>query len=1338
MVIEKGICQILLICSMLLFQQNLYGQQNSLAHAIGKKDGFSESTVYAILKDRKGFMWYGASDGLWRYDGYLHKHFQHDPKNPNSLSHNFVTCLIEDREGNLWAGTLAGGLNKFNPATNSFYHFKHDEKDSTTLFDNYISEITEDQQGNIWVCSGKLSLLNKATNHFIHFDNKEIIQWGANSVYASKTGLLWIGSTGDGFAMFDPKTNKFKNYHVNHSDPVVNDRVNVIRIIKEDPDGNIWLGTYGGLVKFDTRTEKITHWVHEDAGIKSLAHNSIWDMEFSEKGKVWIATWGGGISCFDIATGLFENETFKPGGLYQVGSLEFPSVYQEQDGTLWFGSNAKGVFRIKTMSGLSYLRNTEGLLRKNIRKVIKGKEYTYFISDVDGLIAFSEQKGVAFTLPPWRDKKPNGLSGNRISSVSESTNGTLFIGTDFGLTIYNPASKKIKYLLNNTKDSTSLSHNSVLTTFVDSKDRLWAGTPFGLNLLLPETNTFAYWKRQTLSGNSVLSIGETKEGIWIGTSTGGLNLLNLKKQKVIFFQYDEKNDSTISGNLVDFIYTDTRNDLWIGTRTGLNKYHPATHHFERYRIPDAQIFEISENTNRNLFIYSSEGFYELILTDNKNDEGEGEVEVEIKKMIFPLGTFSGLWSANENRRYLFAEKEIGYLDLDTFVSEQTTPAITITDFQLDPNNKHPLDSAEATRSPAHQKEITLDYDQNLFSIEFAALDFTNPSANQYAYQLEGFDEDWTYSGTRRFVTYTNLSPGSYTFKAKGSNYAGVWNEEGATLSITILPPPWKTWWAYTGYALAFIGLLFVGRKTIVNRERLQAQVLVEQKEKQTLKELDNLKTKFFSNITHEFRTPLTLIQGPANELLEKTNDPEAKKLLTMIKNNSARLLTLINQLLDLAKLDAQEVKLNTKSARLDVLLKTTVSQFTSLASSRLIHLEWRIPSEAHTVLIDEEKVETILINLISNALKFTPARGIVLVSATYTNQLLEVEVKDNGRGIPVDKLAHIFDRFYQVEATDSSHSEGTGIGLALVKEYIELMKGVIQVESEVAVGTVFKISIPLSIAPAQLVEEPTTVMNENPVVIEEHSIEDSELPLLLIVEDNEDIRSFIKTCLGNPYRYSEARHGREGLEKSRHEIPDLIISDLMMPEMDGMQLCHEIKKDSRTNHIPFIMLTAKAAEESKIEGLQTGADDYLIKPFNKAELLLKVRNLILLREKLQIRIKNNLLSQATMVVAQSTGEQFIVKTKAYIEANLKEEKLTVETLATELALSREQCYRKILALTGLSPSAFIRKLRLQKAAQLLAVKWGPVSQIAYEVGFENLSYFSKAFKEEFGKLPSEY
>ncbi len=551
-------------------------------------------------------------------------------------------------------------------------------------------------------------------------------------------------------------------------------------------------------------------------------------------------------------------------------------------------------------------------------------------------------------------------------------------------------------------------------------------------------------------------------------------------------------------------------------------------------------------------------------------------------------------------------------------------------------------------------------------------------------------------------------------------------------------PLWRTWWAGITYSLVFVGMLFIGKRVVTKRERKRAQVAIDQKEKEALKKLDTLKTKFFSNITHEFRTPLTLIQGPANELLEKTNDPEAHQLLIMIKNNSERLLRLINQLMDLARLDAHEMKLVNKPIRLETFLKTIISQFTSLAESRGIQFSWNIKGiDDAMLLVDEGKVETVLINLISNALKFTQAGGNVTVNAQLKDDLFEVIVKDNGRGIPPEKLVHIFDRFYQVEATDSSHAEGTGIGLALVKEYVELMKGTVHIDSIVGLGTRVTVSIRLTPAPKTLEQNSQPAAKPTINSIKEQPIEIIESPLLLIVEDDEDIRVFIKTCLGPTYRYTEAKNGREGLEKAIHEIPDIIISDLMMPEMDGLELCREIKKEERTNHIPFIMLTAKAEESDKIEGLQTGADDYLIKPFNKLELTLKIQNLIVLREKLQAHIKNQLLIQGKPVEAHSASEKFIVKAKTFIEAHLAEESLTVETLADEMNLGREQCYRKIVALTGISPSAFIRKLRLQKAAALLSAKWGSVSEVAYAVGFESLSYFSRAFKEEFGKLPSQ-
>jgi signal transduction histidine kinase/DNA-binding response OmpR family regulator len=505
-----------------------------------------------------------------------------------------------------------------------------------------------------------------------------------------------------------------------------------------------------------------------------------------------------------------------------------------------------------------------------------------------------------------------------------------------------------------------------------------------------------------------------------------------------------------------------------------------------------------------------------------------------------------------------------------------------------------------------------------------------------------------------------------------------------------------------------------------------------------LREIDQLKTRFFSNITHEFRTPLTLIQGPADELLGKTDDKEERKLLGLIKSNSGRLLRLINQLLDLAKLDAHEMKLSLAPVDLGSLVRVTIAQFTSMAESKGVRYGWKIGESLPTVNADPEKLETVLSNLISNAMKFTSAGGAVDIQANWDGKYFVFALRDTGRGIPVEKLPYIFDRFYQASPTDATHSEGTGIGLALVKEYTEIMKGILEVESNVGSGTTFMVKLPFTTVDVKgNAIESAPGQSDAPPAAAIASEENGQLPLLLLVEDNAELRSFVRTCLGSEYRFCEASHGREGMTMAVNQVPDLIISDLMMPEMDGLELCTRLKKDKRTDHIPFIMLTAKAADENKLEGLRTGADEYLVKPFNKAELLLKVQNLITLRSNLQTHIRTEILAKASEVRAESAEEQFVLKARLFVEAHAKDEALSVETLAQEMNLSREQCYRKISALTGLAPSAFIRKIKLQRAHQLLSSRWGPVSQVAYEAGFENLSYFSKTFKEEFGKLPSE-
>lgn len=1288
---------------------------------------FPSGTVYEILRDSKGFLWFAASSGLYRYDGYTTVVYKHDPENPNSLSDSFITALKEDYDGNLWVGTLNGGLNKFIPATNTVIRL------NTSLPEKSMTDIDVDDSGNVWITSGKLYKINPAT---LAIDSLPLAlppDFDITKIFFGRNNTVWIGSNGDGFGVLNKATGQVEIYRVTHPDAAIATRANVIRNIQQDDTGTLWLATYGGLVQFNPATKNIRHWVNKPDDPSSLRHNSLWNVYPDKHRKIWIASWGGGVSYYDVALDRFENSMFKPGGLFGISNNEVRSFFADYDGTFWLGTNGDGIYKVKPIETLKEFPGSEQL-KQPIRAVIAGKQYHYFLSDQHGLMAYSENEGLAYNLPPYRERKPNGLGGNFVSGVAERGDGKIFIGTDFGITEFNPETKKAKYYFNIPGDNTSLSHNSVNSIFLDSRNRLWVGTPFDLNLFLPDKNQFFKFRKSEFFQKSILQFLETTEGLWLGTATGGLLLFNPDKDSIIHSFQNTTDREGLSNNYITTLFQDQQNYIWIGTQQGLNRYNPHTKKVERIltatRLDDSVISNIVSGTNDEILIQSEYGLFSCLWKEAIN-------EPEFIKLPSPFSSTGVRLLGVKDRNYnLIIADNVYQLPYSAYASSTPVAPVVITQFSIDPNNSHPLDSAELAINPSYRKSITLAHDQNLFSIEFSLLDLTDSENNEYAYMLENFDNTWTYSGTRKFVTYTNISPGTYVFRAKGKGHNGVWNEEGASMIITILPPPWKTWWAYTGYGLIFIGLLWLARKSIVNRERLKAQVALEQKEKQTLRELDHLKTKFFSNITHEFRTPLTLIQGPADNLLEKTTDKEATQQLNLIKSNAQRLLKLINQLLDLAKLDANEAKLDVKPVNLSALCRATIAQFTSMAESRHISFQWQLTEPMPNVQGDEEKIETILINLISNAMKFTPSGGQVKVVANFQHNKFSFRVEDTGRGIPVKKLEHIFDRFYQVEASDSSHAEGTGIGLALVKEYVELMRGIIHVESTSGKGTVFTVILPFEPSAMQAVTEVEATPMPQPVEEEVHDTE--QLPLLLLVEDNEDIRTLIKSCLGATYRYSEARHGKEGLEKARTEMPDMIISDLMMPEMDGLEFCECIKKDPHTNHIPFIMLTAKAADEHKLIGLQTGADDYLVKPFNKQELIYKVQNLVLLREKLQAHIKLNLLTKATPVKAVSASEQFIMKAKTFVEANLGDASLSVERLASELNLGREQCYRKIMALTGLSPSAFIRKLKLQRAAQLLSAKAAPVSQVAYQVGYENLSHFSKAFKEEFGKLPSEY
>jgi signal transduction histidine kinase/DNA-binding response OmpR family regulator len=722
------------------------------------------------------------------------------------------------------------------------------------------------------------------------------------------------------------------------------------------------------------------------------------------------------------------------------------------------------------------------------------------------------------------------------------------------------------------------------------------------------------------------------------------------------------------------------------------------------------------------------------------------------------------------------------------------PPVVFTGFQI---FNRPV-SFKEKKSPlsapiAAAEAITLSHEQNVFSFEFAALDYADPAKNRYRYKMENFDRDWRDNGTRRMVTYTNLSPGEYVLRVQGANNDGVWNQTGAAIRIIITPPWWRTWWAYTLYAALFVAIMHSLRRYEMSRQRLKHQVEIErlqaeqqQLETARLQELDRMKSRFFANISHEFRTPLTLILGPAEQLEEEVAGARAKEKLDTIRKNAQRLLRLINQLLDLSKLESGKMQLRAAPGDLVEFLRGLTFSFAALAERKRIALRFEARSEKLLAYFDRDKMEKIFSNLLSNAIKFTPEGGVVILDcgfeisdsaipdlglrhadskdpAIQNPKSAIINVKDTGIGIPADKLARVFDRFYQVDTSSTREYEGTGIGLALVKELVELHHGTVSVASAVGKGSTFTVRLPLGkdhLAPEEVLEisEQYSVTSEQLSVISDQSpVTSNEQPatsdesersgdpalagqpaLILLVEDHAEMRRFVRNELEPNYRVLEAGDGEAGWQQAIEAIPDLVISDVMMPKMNGFELCRRLKSDERTSHVPVILLTAKADQPDKLAGLETGADDYLAKPFDSQELLARVKNLIAPRRALRERFKSQVVLKPSEIAITSVDEAFLKKVMAAVEKHLAEEEFDVETLCREVGISRPQLHRKLTALTGRAANELIRTMRLQRAADLLAKNAGTIAEIAYMVGFSSQGYFTKCFQEQYGLTPREY
>ena len=1390
MTIKVHIVHYCIICFLFSINTNIFSQYGDIGfELLSVEEGLTDATIHCITQDSKGFLWIGTEGGLFRYDGYKFKVFQNKPENPYSLSNNNIHALYADSSKDLWIGTYGGGLNNFDLMKEIFTRYMHQTEDITSISDNEIVSIIKDREGYLWIGTyggglNKVDLNAKTGSHltFIRYNHNinnpsSIAGDEVYTICEDKSGVIWIG-TNNGLSRYLIGGDNFINYRRNTDNPNSLSN-NKIHSIIEDSASELWIGTYGGGLNkliHDKTDDSIffLHYKNDPNDPVTINDNNVFTMFEDSKGLLWIGTLSGGLNIFNTKSTSFTNYKYDVNDPSALSSNLIYSIFEDNSGIIWVGPHSgNGIHKFDPLkeqfnNDSYYIQKPVDLSIKNVFPLCEDDSGILWIGTYDGLYRVDCNNGsfIKYINDP---NNPTSLSNDRIVTICEDASNKLWIGTlGGGINKFDKEKEKFvsyRYDPNNVR---SISNDMVLATYIDPLGLIWIGTyGGGLNIFDPKDESVLHFKHDpedstTLSDNRINSIFEDRNGnIWIGTWSGGLNRFDRQTKLFTHYTNDPYDPTSISINYVYSIYEDSAGFLWIGTNNGgLNRFDYNKGVFKSYRmsdgLPSETVYGLLEDDNGHFWLSTKNGL-------SKFDPITGEVRNYDMKDGLTDNEFNyKSYCKTKSGYFIFGGTNgLNIFHPDSLIDNTHIPPVVITDFQLF-NETVPTgfdekrDRTILNTSIAETDELELKYDENIFSFEFAALDFHAPEKNKYAYIMEGFEENWNYTNAdRRFVTYTNLDPGEYTFRVNASNNHGVWNEEGASIKIIILPPWWATTYAYLFYVLLIIGTIYLVWRMQLKRVKIKHEYEMSKFEAEKMHEVDEMKNRFFANLSHEFRTPLTLIFGPAKDIEEKCKDNEAKHSAGIIKRNAGRLYALVNQLLDISKLEAGKMKLEAIEENIIPILKGYVLSFSSLAERKKIKLNFDTAEDSLNVYIDRDKVEKIISNVLSNAFKFTPNEGRIDVKIEKLNNWVEIGITDNGIGIAQDRLDRIFDRFHQVDGSHTRESEGTGIGLSLTKELVELHKGKIEVESEYGKGSTFKILLPLGkdhLKPEEIVEKEVSdeiqVTTEEAEIISEEEkskarsdidvLLDTNKPLLLVVEDNTDVRSYIISHLEEDYRIQEAVDGKDGLDQAMKNIPDLIISDVMMPKMDGFELCEKLKTDERTSHIPIIMLTAKATSKDKIEGYETGADDYIMKPFDAEELKARIKNLIEQRRKLQEHFKKEGLLKIDDKEITSIDKKFLQNVIRIINNHLSDRDFTVEMFAEELSMSRRNLDRKLIALSGESPRDIIKRVRLNHASKLLAQKSGNISEIALEVGFSNPAYFSTSFSEQFGLTPSEY
>ena len=1332
------------------FSFGVYAQQPLILNHLGVEDGLSQSAVISIAQDKQGFMWFGTKDGLNKYNGNTFKVYR-----TSEREKDYILALHASRNGDLWIGSKSG-LSRYNSLTDSFLDINSTNDKSGLKKGEAVNSIYESDEGTVWVGTQnglyhldpsqsnkiqKLQAGNKKVDfgeiYAIYQDTfkniwaggrqglfrikvkgkgYEILKYkiseGVNditSITGDEKGNLWISRQYNGIVFYNSRQNNFKHYlfdNKNNNGPADN----TVRKAIIDKKGKIWIGTLKGLSVFDPLKNSFTSYKHDSGDAYSLNQNSIYDIYQDRQGSVWIGTYYGGIN-----VAYFKNTTFQKyqaTNLYNsISSNVVSAIIEDEKQNLWIGTEAEGLNYLDRKSGkFTHFKNDQQNLSSNLVKAVyqdrKGK---IWVGVYGGGLNLLNNNGRGFTHYKAQKNIKGTLSSDNVSAILEDKKGRFWIGTmGGGLNLFDRALQKFT-VYTDTNKTQALSSNWIKVLFEDSHQNLWVGTLNGINLLERNTRNFKWILQDSskygLKSNYINAITETADGnIWIGTTHGGLGEFKPKEKQFTFFTIS---DGLISNN-INSIIEDHEHNLWLSTDKGLSKFDRRKGIFRNYNNRDGLP---GNEFNTNSFLITKRG--EIFFGSLNGLTSFDPALIEESNFLYPtiftgLKLFNKIVSVNDESNIL--QKDISYSD-----------------------------------------ELNLDYDQNTLTVEFAVLNFIKSDKNRYAYKLDNFDKDWIYTSSP-FVSYTNLPPGKYSLLVKSANNDGVWNDSPSTLFIRVYPPYWKTWWAYMLYVMLFAFILYLIIRFFRERAKLERDLYYEHVENKRQQEFYQMKLDFFTNISHELRTPLTLIKGPLEKAIESLpKDLPAQNYLGSASKNAAKLMQLVNELMDFRKAESGHMKLYRVPDNLINIVKEVYGFFVDEAEVRNISFELDVKENIIPVEIDRHQFEKVIFNLLSNSFKFVPDYGLIKVQVVVENEFAVISVFDNGPGISKENQQNIFNNFYQVEG-ESNRKNSSGVGLALAKAITELHKGQIILESDTVnklgkYQTEFKVKLPLlhadqhKLVVAQIKE---SAINEDTLLFDNNEFVDVILPqnldkpIVLLVEDNVEVRDFIKQSFIDIYQVLEAGDGKQGLALANKHIPDIIVSDVMMPEMDGLEFCRQIKSNEDTSHIPVILLTARGEHEHQVDGLETGADIYIAKPFSVKLLLLNMHNILASREAMRQRFSKQIHLEPQNLEISSYDEKFLKKVMAIIDAKMEEPEFGVTDLISDLGISKNVLYRKLSALTGFSPGDFLKSIRLKRASTLLAQGKFSIAEVTFSVGFNDPKYFGKEFKKQFGKSPSEY